>query len=35
MGSELADAGCWSEGNVAKLLPAGPEFLIATTKEWR
>ena len=33
--SELADAGYWSEGNVAKSSPAAPEFLIATTKDWK
>jgi len=35
MRSELADAGYWSEGNVAKSSPAAPEFLIATTKDWK
>ena len=35
IGSELADAGYWSEGNVAKSSPGGPEFLIATTKDWK
>ena len=32
---ELADAGYWSEGNLAELLPTDPEFLIATTKDWK
>jgi len=33
--SELADAGYWSENNVVKSLPTDPEFLIATTKDWK
>jgi hypothetical protein len=33
--SELADAGYWSEGNVTKSSPTDPEFLIATTKDWK
>jgi len=32
---ELADAGYWSEGNLAELSPTDPEFLIATTKDWK
>jgi predicted nuclease with TOPRIM domain len=32
---ELADAGYWSEGNLAESSPADPEFLIATTKDWK
>lgn len=33
--TELADAGYWSEGNVVKLSPTDPEFMIATTKDWK
>jgi len=33
--TELADAGYWSEGNLAELSPTDPEFLIATTKDWK
>lgn len=33
--SELADAGYWSESNMAQLSPGDPEFLIATTKDWK
>ena len=33
--SELADAGYWSENNAMKSLPTDPEFLIATTKDWK
>jgi len=32
---ELADAGYWSESNVTKSSPTDPEFLIATTKDWK
>lgn len=32
---ELADAGYWSESNTTKSSPADPEFLIATTKDWK
>jgi transposase len=32
---ELADAGYWSEGNLAELSPTDPEFLIATAKDWK
>jgi transposase len=32
---ELADAGYWSEGNLAELSPTDPEFLVATTKDWK
>jgi len=32
---ELADAGYWSKDNIAKSSPADPEFLIATTKDWK
>lgn len=32
---ELADAGYWSERNLAELSPTDPEFLIATTKDWK
>ncbi len=33
--TELTDAGYWSEGNVMKSSPTDPEFLIATTKDWK
>ena len=33
--SELADAGYWSERNLAESSPADPEFIIATTKDWK
>ena len=33
--SELADAGYWSENNIMKSSPTDPEFLIATTKDWK
>jgi hypothetical protein len=33
--SELADAGYWSEDNVVKSSLTDPEFLIATTKDWK
>ncbi|MFA4904638.1 MAG: transposase, partial [Desulfobaccales bacterium] len=33
--SELADAGYWSESNIVKSSPTDPEFLIATTKDWK
>jgi len=33
--SEIADAGYWSEDNVVKSSPTDPEFLIATTKDWK
>jgi transposase len=33
--SELADAGYWSEGNITQSSPTTPEFLIATTKDWK
>jgi hypothetical protein len=33
--SELADAGYWSEANVAESSPTDPELLIATTKDWK
>lgn len=33
--SELADAGYWSKGNMTKSSPTDPEFLIATTKDWK
>ena len=32
---ELADAGYWSESNATKSSPTDPEFLIATTKDWK
>lgn len=33
--NELADAGYWSESNATKPSPTDPEFLIATTKDWK
>lgn len=34
--SALADAGYWSEANITDCTcPAGPELLIATTKDWK
>jgi len=34
--SALADAGYWSESNITDCTcPAGPELLIATTKDWK
>lgn len=35
IGLALADAGYWSEANVQKTDPEGPELLIATTKDWK
>jgi hypothetical protein len=32
---ELANAGYWSESNATKSSPTDPEFLIATTKDWK
>jgi len=32
---ELADAGYWSEGNIVNSSLTAPEFLIATTKDWK
>ena len=32
---ELADAGYWSESNMTRSSAADPEFLIATTKDWK
>jgi transposase len=32
---QLADAGYWSEGNMIQSSPTDPEFLIATTKDWK
>ena len=32
---ELADAGYWSEDNIANSSLIDPEFLIATTKDWK
>jgi transposase len=32
---ELADAGYWSEDNIVDASPTDPEFLIATTKDWK
>lgn len=34
-GVALADAGYWSESNLAQVEPDGPELLIATTKDWK
>lgn len=31
----LQDAGYWSENNILKADPEGPELLIATTKDWK
>jgi transposase len=31
----IADAGYWSEDNITKSSPTDPEFLIATTKDWK
>jgi transposase len=31
----LADAGYWSEKNLVSSLPTDPEFLVATTKDWK
>ncbi len=31
----VADAGYWSEANIHKADPYGPELLIATTKDWK
>ena len=31
----LADAGYWSDANIAGADPAGPELLIATNKDWK
>ena len=33
--NELADAGYWSEDNIVGSSPTDPEFLIATTKDWK
>lgn len=33
--TELADAGYWSESNMTRSSSADPEFLIATTKDWK
>jgi transposase len=35
MGSFLADAGYWSDGNAAYAKDAGPDFHIATNKDWK
>jgi hypothetical protein len=35
LGSVLGDAGYWSEANAAYAKDAGPNFLIATTKDWK
>ena len=35
IGTELADAGYWSEDNIVNLSPTDPEFLVATTKDWK
>lgn len=32
---ELADAGYWSEDNIVNSSPTDPEFLVATTKDWK
>jgi hypothetical protein len=35
IGTALQDAGYWSENNILKADPEGPELLIATTKDWK
>ena len=35
MESVLADAGYWSDSNMAAAAPAGPELFIATNKDWK
>jgi hypothetical protein len=35
METALADAGYWSDGNMAGAKPGGPELLIATNKDWK
>ena len=35
VGTALQDAGYWSENNILKADPEGPELLIATTKDWK
>ena len=35
METVLADAGYWSDANMAGADPAGPELLIATNKDWK
>lgn len=35
IGVGLADAGYWSEANIRNVPPDGPEWLIATTKDWK
>ena len=32
---ELADAGYWSEDNIVNSSPSDPEFLVATTRDWK
>lgn len=31
----LGDAGYWSEENIRRMRPGGPELFIATTKDWK
>src|SRR5665811_1463987 len=35
IGTVLADAGYYSEANLADADPEGPELLVATTKDWK
>jgi hypothetical protein len=35
IGTALADAGYWSEENIQKAGPEGPELLVATRKNWK
>lgn len=35
IGAVTADAGYWSEQNIAEADPEGPELFIATTKDWK
>lgn len=35
LGSVLCDAGYWSEGNASYAKDAGPDFHIATNKDWK
>lgn len=35
IGAVAADAGYWSERNIAEADPDGPELYIATTKDWK
>lgn len=35
MEAVVADAGYWSEQNIAEASPEGPELYVATTKDWK